>query len=131
MNNDDEAVTSKTKKSRTFLTIIIVLVVVAGLGVAGVLLLKPHNTTSTTKGTPHPKVTESYAAIKLPTDLQLLQHQSTTAGTPSEVYYYQYTMKKQNVTKGTDGLIFSATKNSTISLNFTFIDPDQIKVIAI
>lgn len=91
-------------------------------------------------------IVASYDAIVIPTELQLLQHQTTNSGTPSEVYYYSYTGQKNEVsnafgvnlaaagyslTKGTDGLLFSASKAGNISLNFTFTDPNQLKVVAI
>ena len=88
----------------------------------------------------------SYLDITLPANLSLLEHQSVTTGTPSEVYFYTYTGDKlaltnnfaanlanagYSLTKSNDGLIFSASKNGSITLNFTFSQPNQLKVVAI
>jgi len=95
---------------------------------------------------PRASVATSYNAIKLPAELKLSEHKSVTTGTPSEVYFYSFQANKLDVSNqfaaslksagysvitGTDGLIFSASKEGAISLNFTFTDPNQLKVIAI
>jgi hypothetical protein len=142
-------VSSKQEKNFSGIKVLVaflgILLIVAALGFA-IQLLRSSAKATDDKTPKRATIAASYSSIPLPSGLKLAEHQTASTGTPSEVYFYTFDSPKLTVSdefaanlektgysiiKGTDGLLFSASKAGNITLNFTFTDPNQLKVVAI
>ncbi|MDB5182840.1 MAG: hypothetical protein JWO47_624 [Candidatus Saccharibacteria bacterium] len=145
MSNTATKPAKKVNGLKVLVAFLGIIVIVAALGFA-IQLLRGSARADDAEAPKRPTIAASYQAIPPPSELKLSEHQTVSTGTPSEVYFYTFTTPKltasddfaaalqksgYSVVKGTDGLLFSASKDATISLNFTFSDPNQLKVVAI